>query len=268
MYHSISTSTNPLFARWAVSPTLFDEHLSYLGEHGYTTLTVTDLVRSQGPGAAALPTRPVVLTFDDAYADFYEQAFPALRRHGCPATLYVPTAYVGGATSWLRAEGETALPMVSWDQLTEMSAAGIECGGHSHHHVQLDAIPVADAGAEIRRCKALLEEHLGREVSSFAYPHGWSTGAVKRMVRAAGFTSACAVKNMPSSLADDPFELSRLVVTGTTSVAELAHLLTHRRSRLEVTLRGVARPLVRLAPRSAAWLRTSLPAAKRAFVAQ
>ena len=173
--------------------------------------------------------RPVLLTFDDAYADFYEDAFPTLQRHGFPATLYVPTAYVGGTCSWLHEEGEATRPMVNWSQLAEMSAAGIECGGHSHTHVQLDAIPVAAAHAEIRRSKAILEEHLGQAVLSFAYPHGWTTGSIKRMVRAAGYTSACAVKNLLSSSTDDPFELARLVVTGSTSVADLTQLLNHRR---------------------------------------
>ena len=258
MYHSISTSTNPLFERWAVSPALFDEHLSYLSEHHYTPITVTDLMEARASGGA-LPARPVLLTFDDAYADFYESAFPALRGHGFPATLYVPTAYVGGTCDWLREEGETTRRMASWGQLAEMSAGGIECGGHSHAHVQLDAIPVAAADAEIRRSKALLEEHLGREVLSFAYPHGWTTGSVKRMVRAAGYTSACAVKNLPSSPTDDPFELARLVVTGSTTADDLARLLHHRVTQLEVTLRNVARPMWRFVPRSKAWLKSYVP---------
>ncbi|HEX5441072.1 MAG TPA: polysaccharide deacetylase family protein [Ktedonobacterales bacterium] len=261
MYHSISTSTNPLFKRWAAPPELFGEHLAYLSQQRYTPITVTDLMRSRTHGAAKLPSRPVVLTFDDAYADFYENAFPALQRHGFVATLYVPTAYVGGVCSWLRPEGETMRPMATWSQLVEMSAAGIECGGHSHAHVRMDAIPAARAEAEIQQCKALLEDHLNQEALSFAYPHGWTTRSVKRMVRAAGYTSACAIKNMLSSPTDDPFELARLVVTGDTSVAELAQLLTHHMAPLEATLRNVARPMWRFVPRSKAWLKTYAPGA-------
>ncbi len=259
MYHSISTSTNPLFKRWAVSPELFDEHLAYLSQQRYTPITVTDLMRARTHGDKKLPSRPVILTFDDAYADFYENAFPALQRHGFVATLYVPTAYVGGASSWLRPEDETIRPMATWSQLVEMSAAGIECGGHSHAHVQMDAIPAARAQAEIQQCKALLEDHLNQEVLSFAYPHGWTTWSVKRMVRAAGYTSACAIRNMHSSPTDDPFELARLVVTGDISVADLTQLLTHHMTPLEATFRNAARPLWRFVPRSKAWLKTYVP---------
>jgi O-antigen biosynthesis protein len=266
MYHSISTSTNPRFKRWAVSPALFDEHLAYLRQNQYTPITVTELMKARTTGDVTLPTRPVILTFDDAYADFYENAFPALQRHRFVATLYVPTAYVGGTCSWLREEGETMLPMASWSQLAEMSAGGIECGGHSHGHVQMDAIPFAAANAEIRQCKALLEDHLSQEVLSFAYPHGWTSGSVKRMVHAAGYTSACAVKNMRSAPTDDPFELARLVVTGDTSVANFAQLLTRRVTPLEVALRDVARPIWRFVPRSKAWLRSYVPEAAQAAI--
>lgn len=260
MYHSISSSPNPLFKRWAVSLELFDEHLSYLHRCQYSPITVTHLVQAREHRGAALPARPVVLTFDDAYADFYDNAFPALQRHGFVATLYIPTAYVGGTCSWLRREGETLRPAASWSQLAEISASGIECGGHSHTHVQMDAVSSAAANAEIRRCKAILEDQLNQAVLSFAYPHGWTTGRVKRMVHAAGYTSACAVKNMFSSPADDLFELPRLVVAGDTSAGAFARLLTHRPTQLEVTLRNVARPVWRFVPRHSARLKRHEPA--------
>jgi peptidoglycan/xylan/chitin deacetylase (PgdA/CDA1 family) len=242
---------------------MFDEHLSYISQHLYVPITVTDLIRARTTSAMTLPSNPVVLTFDDAYADFYESAFPALQHHDFVATLYVPTAYVGGTCSWLRHEGEAMRPMASWSQLAEMSAGGIECGGHSHGHIQMDAIPFDAADAEIRQCKAILEDHLGREALSFAYPHGWTTGSVKRLVQAAGYTSACAVKNMLSSPMDDSFELARLVVTGDMTAADIARLLTRQVTQLEVTLRDVARPLWRLVPRSKAWLKSRVPATKR-----
>ena len=267
MYHSISTSTNPLFKRWAVSPEMFDEHLSYLSQHQYVPITVTDLIRARTTNDTILPSNPVILTFDDAYADFYESAFPALQRHGFVATLYVPTAYVGGTCSWLRGEGETMRPMASWSQLAEMAAGGIECGGHSHSHTQMDAIPFDAADAEIRRCKAILEDHLGQETLSFAYPHGWTTGLVKQLVQAAGYTSACAIKNMLSSPLDDSFELARLVVTGGMTAAGIAQLLTRRVTRLEATLRDVARPVWRFVPRSKVWLKSWVPATTRETVA-
>lgn len=260
MYHSISSSANPAFKRWAVSPELFEAHLAYLRRRGYSPITVTQLVRARTRRGAALPARPVVLTFDDAYADFYDNAFPALRRHDCVATLYIPTAYVGRTGDWLRHEGETRRPMATWSQLAEVSAGGIECGGHGHTHVQMDAISPSAADAEIRRCKTTLEDHLAQEVLSFAYPHGWTTSSVKRALEAAGYLSACAVKNLLSSPGDDPFELPRLVVTGDMEVDAFARLLMRRPTHLEMTLRNAARPVWRFVPRHSARLKRDEPA--------
>ena len=255
MYHSISTSTNPRFMRWSVSPEMFNQHLSYLSRNQYTSITVTDLMKARIRSDAKLPERPVVLTFDDAYADFYENAFPALRRHGFVATLYVPTAFVGGTCGWLLGDGEGARQMATWSQLAEVSAGGIECGGHSHSHVQLDAVPVSVASAEIAGCKSMLEDHLSQGVFSIAYPHGWTTGTVKRLVHAAGYQSACAIKNMLSSSTDDPFELARLVVTGDMDVEGLERLLHRRTTGIEIALREVARPVWRFVPRQRAQLK-------------
>lgn len=253
MYHSISSSTNPLFSDWAVPPAMFAEHVAYLAQGGYTPLTVTDLINARRTGAA-LPARPIALTFDDAYEDFYTDALPTLARHHFPATLYVPTAFVGGACGWLREDGEGSRRMASWAQLAEIAAAGIECGGHSHNHLQMDTLPAVTVNQEVRRCKRLLEEHLGHEVTSFAYPHGWSSAEVRRITQAAGYTSACAVKNMRSAANDDPFALARLRVWGDMDVAALAALLAREMTPVEVALRNVARMAIRLAPRGRAAL--------------
>lgn len=251
MYHSISEHTNPRFDEWAVPPAMFDAHMSYLLERGYTPMTVSDLVHARATGAA-MPPRPVALTFDDAYRDFYDRAYPILRKHGAPATLYVPTKHVGGACAWLVGEGEAARPMVSWSQLAEMSANGIECGGHSHTHVQMDTLPAVAANFEVRQSKRLLEERLGRPVSTFAYPHGWTSALVMRLLQAAGYTSACAIKNMRSVANENPFALARLHVRGEMDVAALDALLAQRMSPAEVALRAVSRRVIRMAPRGRA----------------
>jgi peptidoglycan/xylan/chitin deacetylase (PgdA/CDA1 family) len=263
MYHSISSRAGPRFRQWAVAPERFEEHLAYLAQHNYTPVTVTQLVAARTRGDE-LPTQPMVITFDDGYADFHENALPALHRHGFGATLYIPTAYVGGTCGWLQTEGEAPRPMLTWSQVREIVGTGIECGGHSHTHPRLDAIPPAVARDEIELCKRLLEEHLGRVVASFAYPHGWHTSAIRRIVRAAGYISACAVKNMPSSSTDDPFDLARLVVTADTDVAALADLLACRVSPIEATLRQTARPMWRFLSRPRSHVprshRTAIPA--------
>jgi peptidoglycan/xylan/chitin deacetylase (PgdA/CDA1 family) len=228
MYHSISEHASPKYKPFAVSPALFAGHMAYLHQHAYTPITVTQFIDARVKGSAALPERPVILTFDDGFADFFTGAFPMLLRYGFPATLYVTTAFLNGTSRWLRREGEATRPMLTWNQLTEISAAGIECGGHSHCHPQLDTLPLSVTREEIMQCKRLLEQHLALEVCSFAYPFGYYTTAIKQLVREAGYTSACAVKYEMSSETTDSFALARLMVKPGTSINAFASLLTIR----------------------------------------
>ncbi len=238
MYHSISDHANPRFKKFTVAPELFAEHMAYLAEHDYTTITVTQFVTALTGTAKRLPDKPVILTFDDGFADFYTHALPILKCYDFTGTLYISTAFVESTSYWLKHVGETTRPMLNWDQLAEISAAGIECGAHSHSHPKLDMLPLDRVREEVERCKQILEEHLAQKVSSFAYPHGYYTAAVKQMVRLTGYTSACAVKYKMSSTVDDPFALSRLLVAVDTDIDEFAALLTERISGKSVFLQA------------------------------
>jgi len=229
MYHSISRYATPKFKLFTVSPELFAEHMAYLYQHAYTPMTVTQFVKARAHGASVssgLPERPVVLTFDDGFGDFFTEALPVLKQYDFTATLYVLTAFINDTSRWLEREGEATRPMLTWDQLTEISKRGIEIGAHSHSHRQLDTLLPAMAIEEIVQCKRHLEDHLGREVSTFAYPFGYHSATVRRQVREAGFISACAVKDEMSSATTDPLALVRLTVSVDTTVDTFAALLS------------------------------------------
>ncbi|HYU73073.1 MAG TPA: polysaccharide deacetylase family protein [Ktedonobacteraceae bacterium] len=238
------------FKRFAVSPTLFSEHMAYLHQHAYTPITVTQLVRTRAQESSTLPERPVILTFDDGFSDFYTEALPVLQKYGFVATLYIVTAFVGSTSLWLQHEGEAMRPMLTWDQVASISAAGIECGGHTHTHPQLDTLSLSAAQIEIVQCKRILEERLGHEVESFAYPYGYHTAITQRLVREAGYTSACAVKYEMSSETTNPFSLARLIVSSDTSVHALATLLTQGPPSVTTFYKRAATPVWRLARRS------------------
>lgn len=219
LYHSIAEYAAGPFRQWVVSPAVFAAQMAYLDQRGYTPLTVSQLVQAR-PNP---PARPVVITFDDGFADFYTNALPVLQCYDFAATLFITTAFVGNSSGWLhRAD---ARPMLTWPQIGTIRAAGVEIGAHSHTHPQLDTLPVAAAGEEIRRSKLILEQHLGCPVVTFAYPHGYYSPAVRRLVQQAGYTSACAVKHAISSTADDRFALARIIVAGDTEMGGFSQLL-------------------------------------------
>lgn len=212
MYHSISKAAVPKFRQFTVSPELFAEQMAYLHHYRYTTMTVTQFVSARAQGMSALPERPIVLTFDDGYADFYTAAFPVLKRYDFTATIYIATAFVDGASRWLRRERETMRRMLTWQQVSEIKRSGIECGAHTHSHPQLDTLTASAAGDEIAHSKRVLEDRLGQEVCAFAYPYGYQTARLRQLVQETGYSSACAVRHAMSSVTDDPFCLARLMV--------------------------------------------------------
>ena len=223
MYHSIATSFTRKFRRFAVNPAEFAAQMEYLDAAGYGPVTAAELAggRSGGP----LPPRPVVLTFDDAYTDFYSAALPVLREHGFRATLYVPTAYVGATTRFNVSIGEENRAVLSWQALADIAAEGIEVAAHSHTHPQLDRVPAAVISDEARRCRGLLEDELGVAVDGFAYPFGYWNRAARAAVADAGYRYAFAVAELMTAPGDDLLTLPRLTVNADIGVAGLARLL-------------------------------------------
>lgn len=226
MYHSISYTNNAKFYPFTVPPALFAEQMAYLYRHGYTPLTITQYVQAYVGGGFALPERAVVLTFDDGFEDFFTAALPVLQRYNFPATLYVATAFVGKTSLWLRREGEIGCPMLTWRQVVQIDQSGIECGAHSHTHPQLDTLSETTVYGEVVRCKDILQHHLRHQVVSFAYPFGYSTAAVQKLVSLAGYTSACTVQHRMSSSHTHPLALTRFMVTPKTTIDVFAQLLT------------------------------------------
>src|SRR5689334_1288564 len=226
MYHSIAETDNAKFYPFTVSPTLFAEQMAYLYSCGYTPLTVTQYAKAYLGGGFTLPERPVVLTFDDGFEDFFTNALPVLNRYHFPATVYISTGFVGKTSAWLCSEKETMRPMLTWEQIVQMDQAGIECGGHTHTHPQLDTLRESEAYDELVRCKDILQQALGHQVDSFAYPFGYYTTALQKLVSLVGYTSACAVRHQMCTSDTHPLALTRLMVTPETTIDGFVKLLT------------------------------------------
>jgi peptidoglycan/xylan/chitin deacetylase (PgdA/CDA1 family) len=228
MYHSISTDAGPRFRKFTLSPEMFSAHLGYLFENQYTPLTVAQLADLMQDGPSSLPERPVVITFDDGFMDFYESAMPALHKYSFPATLFIVTGLVDGCSTWLKPEREDKRKMLAWSQIVEIDRAGIECGPHSHTHADLDIVPADLARKEIVLSKEVLEQKLGHAVTTFCYPYGHFDIRVREMVEQAGYRAACAVRNAMSHLHDHRFSLARITISNSTTVPQLAALLNGR----------------------------------------
>lgn len=227
MYHSIAEQVRAALQPFCVTPSEFGRQMEHLRAEGYTTLTVRDLV-ARRIDRATLPERPVVLTFDDGFADFHDEVLPVLQRCGATATLYVTTGYVGRSSQWLAGVGEGDRPMLTWAQIRACADAGIEIGAHSVAHAALDRLPTRAATDEIVRSKLRLEEEIDRTVATFAYPFGYYDARVRDLVMTAGYTAACAVNYRYSSPDEDPFLLSRMIVRRGCPLSSFARIASGR----------------------------------------
>jgi peptidoglycan/xylan/chitin deacetylase (PgdA/CDA1 family) len=233
MYHSIATTSNPRYRRFAVSQDLLREHLDHLADHDWKSMTVSEYVSSRS-STAGIPPKVVLLTFDDAFSDFFTQALPLLQERGFTATLFVPAGGVGSTSQWMTFEGETMRPLLDWAQLRDVAACGVECGSHSYTHPELDRLPPWRLAAELRRSREVLEQELQREIRAFAYPYGYHDARIRRETKASGYQSACAVGNAPAVASDDPLALPRLTVPGGTTRRQFRHLMATPRNELRV----------------------------------
>ncbi len=167
MYHSIDPEVDP----YTISPERFADHIRYLKRHyGFARLSeVGEMLRGQNS-----QQRTVVLTFDDAFLDFFETAYPILAEYKIPSTVFVPTAFIGRHNEWDAALPDVRRrPLMNQDQLRTLWQTGlVDFGSHTVHHRRMSQLSLAEMREQATESKKALEDVLGVAVNMFAYPYG------------------------------------------------------------------------------------------------
>ena len=132
-YHSLDTSGSVI----SVAPDVFGEHMRSLSERGFTGITLETLLDAW-EGHGTLPERPVVLTFDDGFRNVLEHGVPALMRHGFSGTVFIVTGWCGRKCDWPgQGDDIPRLPLLNWEEVVELSSAGLELAPHTVGHTRL-----------------------------------------------------------------------------------------------------------------------------------
>ena len=171
-----------------------------------------DQVQSAWDKGTPLPSKPVVLTFDDGYRGQVDNAMPAMERHGWPGVLYMTIANFNPPTG------------LEDRDVRKLLAAKWELGAHTFSHSDLRTLGAAELKHEIDESRAWLQRKFDRPVNSFAYPAGMYGPAALKAVRRAGFHNAVTVVPGLASR-KKPFELCRLRVSSNMSARDLVHEL-------------------------------------------
>ncbi|MDP9817639.1 polysaccharide deacetylase family protein [Spirilliplanes yamanashiensis] len=248
MYHSVSSVPQGPMRHLAVPPRLLGEQLQALAGAGYRLVGLTELLDLLAAG----DTRPTVgVTFDDGYADFLTAGVPALDAAGARATLYASVGHLGMPAEWLGRWAPDFGRLLTWDELADVSAAGVEIGSHSTYHHPLDVLPPAQLRAEIRDSRDELQQRLQLPVPSFAYPHGYHGRRVRALVADAGHDNATEVGRRLYRSGDDVYAIPRLQPTCDHSGADLLALVRSGEGRLVPAVKRVLQPGWRLARKAA-----------------
>jgi peptidoglycan/xylan/chitin deacetylase (PgdA/CDA1 family) len=191
--------------------------MACLASSGYRSPTLTEAARALSAGDGSLD-RAAVITFDDGYANFLDEALPILNEFQLKATVFVVAREVGGESRW---DAGTHSPLMGWSDLDRLRNEGFEIGSHTLTHPWLTRIAPAAARDEVLRSRGEVEGKLGAAVTTFAYPYGDLNPEVERMVEESGYEAACSIVRGNIQSWCGRFRLKRVPMDQFTDVSRL-----------------------------------------------
>lgn len=213
MYHRITPDLcgSPSLQRFAVAPADFEAQIARLRQAGCWGVTPEEL-RAALKANRPLPGRPVMITFDDGYLDFLQQAWPVLQKHELPATLFVIAGKVGGEADWDRSQGAAA-PLLDWQDIKRLAAGGVTIESHGLTHRPLTRLALAEVHRELNQSRASIEAATGRRPISICYPFGASDPAVEQLAEDCGYQLGFSVQPAMADLSSNPLRLPRIEIS-------------------------------------------------------
>ncbi|TXI03668.1 MAG: polysaccharide deacetylase family protein [Rhizobium sp.] len=210
-YHQIAVPPSPKapFRSMVVHPDAFRvqmEWLKRLGIQGMSLREAMPYVRGEKTGKVA------AITFDDSYANVYENALPVLQELGFTATNFVVVNQIGGSNVWDMPIGVARAPCMSAEQLRHWHRLGHEVGSHTLDHVHLPQLPMEEARRQITHSRELLEDLLDEGISSFCFPYGDETPLDRVLAYEAGYSAATTTRRGRARPGNDPFGLPRATI--------------------------------------------------------
>ena len=201
-----------------VLPEAFESQLAALRSWSYESIGFEQWLEFRKNGGQ-LPRRPLIITFDDGYRSTYLNAWPALKRAGFSATVFLVSDLIGKTNSW--DADEIQEPLLNDREILEMRAAGIAFGSHTKTHAALTKISESQAKLELAGSRRTLEELLGSPVTTLCYPYAKQNSAVRAIAREAGYKSAVIGRGGLNRRSTDPYALRRIKIDTRTSLRSL-----------------------------------------------
>ena len=231
LYHNVGHVTAEECRGLTVTPEAFAHHMGALDAMGFKTIRTEDWINYVKEGRE-IPSRAMMITFDDAYASLAEYAFGELEKRKFTAVVFVSTSLVGGSLGCRPEPGASELPILSSAQIAEWSRRGIEFGAHAHRHVDLTTLSPEEAERELDESKRELSRITGVAVAALAYPYGASSEAV-RASAASRFAACFTIEEGLNDRTTPLHSLKRTMVQHGDNVADICLRAAYGKSPLE-----------------------------------
>ena len=182
IYHSVKpdTATETQTQKdYSVTPEMFEQQLQYLEQNGYTPITMSEFEREILSGTTSPVAKPVVLGFDDGWKNQFTYAFPLLQKYHMTAVFYIYTNPIGRDARFM-----------TWEQIKELDHSGMEIADHTLSHPYLQKLSPEALRHEVLDSKKKLEEELGKPITHFASPFGYTSPELVSLLREGGFHTA------------------------------------------------------------------------------
>ena len=220
MYHRIETNANGSDT-WQISLNEFKQEMKYLNDNGYTTLT-NDQFYNIITKKASMPAKPILLTFDGATIDFYNNAYPILKQYGFNATEYVVTDQIG--TSW--GSASDMIRIMNENQLKTVANNKIELENHSTTHGHIANLGTAELTKRVSGATTKLESLTNKPVKYFAYPFGESSNDFVNVLKSLNVKMAFKVGGGMATDSSDLMNMPRIAIVNTDNIATFTRKLT------------------------------------------
>ena len=211
------------------APAVFEQQMILLKNQGYTSITTQDLI-AISKGEKTMPEKPIMITLDDAYESNYQYVYPVLKKLNMKATIFVITSFIE------HPEVDTiSIPKMTWARMKERSDSGLvafqshtnnlhySAGGNGAINTRIKINRVFETTEQYEeriyndlvQSKQILEEKLGKSVSSFAYLGGFYSEASETLLKEAGFELTLTTdKGLYNTKTDSLYLLKRVNIHG------------------------------------------------------
>lgn len=209
-YHSVKDSVDN---EVTISPENLKMQLKYIKDSGYVTLTLNEL-KEYLLNDSPIPSKSIVITFDDGYMDNFTNAFPILKDLNMVATIFCITTSLDGNY------------YLSKQAISEMYDYGIDIQSHTVNHPHLDKMSYREQLFELSESKKYLESLLGTKVDSIAYPFGdFNNDSIKAAIDS-GYSLGFTTRRGLSDRDDNPLKLDRIYISSDYDMDTFKKLLT------------------------------------------